>query len=178
MSAALHSATGRQGEALRSAPRCAYLVRRASCKNPAQQGQFPFGPHALRHQWLSNRMTRRICENSSGRACLWCGRSYVPRRGGSPQRFCGASCRNAFWSALRRWGERAVAAGIVTPHDIRNADLVACTLLPRPISSTPVREAPSQLLTAMAPRAANSYTTSQQELERRMAQAIAVRRRG
>jgi hypothetical protein len=24
-----------------------------------------------------------------------------------PQRFCGPKCRNAFWSALRRWGDRA-----------------------------------------------------------------------
>jgi hypothetical protein len=33
-----------------------------------------------------------------------------------------------FWSALRRWGERAVAAGILTIPDIRNGHPEACTL--------------------------------------------------
>jgi hypothetical protein len=53
-------------------------------------------------------------------SCQWCERHFRVRRGGSPQRFCGAKCRTMFWSALRRWGERAVAAGIVTIADLRN----------------------------------------------------------
>jgi len=60
--------------------------------------------------------------------CLWCGRPFSVRRGGSPKRFCSAAHRTAFWSALRRWGERAVAAGILTVGDIRNSAAAACTL--------------------------------------------------
>jgi hypothetical protein len=56
--------------------------------------------------------------------CTWCGQDLQPRRGGSPQRFCSAEHRSLFWSALRRWGERAVAGGILTIADIA----AACTL--------------------------------------------------
>ena len=70
--------------------------------------------------------------------CPWCGRPFRARRGGSAQRFCGAACRSAFWSALRRWGERAVAAGVLTIDDIKNGDPAACTPLPGTIS--PVTE--------------------------------------
>ena len=62
--------------------------------------------------------------------CLWCGRPFRVRRGGSPQRFCSAAHRMAFWSALRRWAERAVAAGMLTVADINNGAAVACTLPP------------------------------------------------
>jgi hypothetical protein len=62
--------------------------------------------------------------------CLWCQKQFEPRRGGSPQRFCRSSCRMAFWSALRRWGERAVAAGVLSLDQIRNGAAEACTLLP------------------------------------------------
>jgi hypothetical protein len=51
------------------------------------------------------------------------------RRGGSPQRFCGAACRTAFWTALRKCGERAVAAGILTIDDLKDEGAAACTLL-------------------------------------------------
>ena len=63
-------------------------------------------------------------------ACLWCGRPFQARRGGSPQRFCCGAHRMAFWSALRRWAERAVAAGALTVDHIRSGDPAACTLLP------------------------------------------------
>ena len=66
--------------------------------------------------------------------CSWCGQDLQPRRGGSPQRFCSAEHRSLFWSALRRWGERAVAAGILTITDIRNGDPAACTLPGAPVS--------------------------------------------
>ena len=69
--------------------------------------------------------------------CEWCEQPFQPRRGGSPQRFCGPKCRSAFWSGLRQWGERAVVAGIVTIGDIRNGAAAACTLLPRGISTAP-----------------------------------------
>ena len=47
----------------------------------------------------------------------------------------------AFWSALRRWGERAVATGVLTIADIRNGDVAACTLLPGAISPAPISPA-------------------------------------
>jgi len=68
--------------------------------------------------------------------CAWCGRPFPARRGGSPQRFCCAGHRIAFWSALRRWGERALAADILTIGDIRNGSPAACTLPPARVSST------------------------------------------
>jgi hypothetical protein len=74
--------------------------------------------------------------------CLWCGRPFPARRGGSPQRFCATRCRTAFWSALRRWGERAVSAGALAIADIRNGigngDGTACTLLPGAISPSAI----------------------------------------
>ena len=77
-----------------------------------------------------------------------------------------------FWSALRRWGERAVAAGILTIADIRRGDPAACTLLPGATSPAPAPQHPARL----AARAESRYTP-QQNLERLMAEAIAMRRR-
>ena len=70
--------------------------------------------------------------------CLWCNRKFPPRSraGGSPQRFCCAAHRMAFWSALRRWGERALAAGVLSIDQIRNGSLAACTLV-RDVNSPP-----------------------------------------
>src|SRR4051794_17486369 len=62
------------------------------------------------------------------RVCRWCTKQFKARRGGSPQCFCGPRCRTAFWSALRRWGERAVATGVLIIADLRDADPAACTL--------------------------------------------------
>jgi hypothetical protein len=45
------------------------------------------------------------------RLCEWCDRRFLSGRHGTPQRFCGSKCRNMFWSALRRSGERALAEG-------------------------------------------------------------------
>jgi hypothetical protein len=109
--------------------------------------------------------------------CQWCERPFQARRGGSPQRFCGAGCRTAFWTALRRWGERAIAAGILTVADIRNGNATACTLLPGATSAVPIGEAAPQHLGPVSPTA-DSRFTSQQNLERLMAQAIYMRRRG
>lgn len=47
-----------------------------------------------------------------------------------------------FWSALRRWGERAVAAGFLTIDAIKNCDPAACTL--RSGSMSPLRVAEEQ----------------------------------
>src|ERR1700731_3485158 len=68
----------------------------------------------------------------------WCGQDLQVRRGGSPQRFCSTEHRSLFWSTLRRWGARAVAAGILTIADIRNGDPAACTLPGGPVSLPPV----------------------------------------
>ena len=61
--------------------------------------------------------------------CLWCGHPFQARRGGSPKRFCSAAHRVSFWSALRRWAARAVAAGALTVDQIRSGDPAACTLV-------------------------------------------------
>src|SRR6516225_4418399 len=72
-------------------------------------------------------------DSPSDGACLWCGHIFRARRGGSPQRCCRARCRTAFWSALRRRGERAIAAGTLTVIDLRNGATAACTLQREPI---------------------------------------------
>jgi hypothetical protein len=107
--------------------------------------------------------------------CEWCERPFRRRRGGSPQRFCGTKCRMAFWTALRRWGERAIDAGVLTIDDIRNRDPAACTLLAGARSCTPVSEAPPQRLAAVAPR--EESRLAQEEFERLLARTIADRRR-
>jgi hypothetical protein len=43
----------------------------------------------------------------------------------------------AFWSALRRWSERAIDLGILTIDDIRSGDPAACTLLLEATSLAP-----------------------------------------
>jgi len=74
--------------------------------------------------------------------CLWCGRPFPARHGGSPKRFCSAAHRTAFWSALRRWGEKAVAIGMLTIADIKTGDPAACTLRRSAISAGPISEPP------------------------------------
>jgi hypothetical protein len=83
-------------------------------------------------------------------------------------------CRSAFWTALRRWGERAIAAGILTIGDIRNGNPEACTLLlaaglPRTVTYGH-RSAPAGL-------GADSPYARQSEFERLLARTIAARRR-
>ena len=107
--------------------------------------------------------------------CLWCGRSFIARRGGSPQRFCRPRCRITFWSALRRWAERAVAAGALTIDHIRNADLAACTLRLGAISPTLVGRRSEQPSVPVAPP--ERFVTQQEEFERLLARTIAERRR-
>jgi hypothetical protein len=47
--------------------------------------------------------------------CPWCGRVFRPRTtGGSDQRFCGAGCRHAFWTAARRWVMLAIETGLLS----------------------------------------------------------------
>ena len=52
--------------------------------------------------------------------CAWCGTPFVARRsGGSHQRFCRVGCRNAFWTAARRWVMAAVDAGVLTADALK-----------------------------------------------------------
>jgi hypothetical protein len=85
-------------------------------------------------------------------------------------------CRSAFWTALRRWGERAIAAGILTIGDIKNGNLEACTLLPRANSPEPIGEAATQFSAIVAPRA-DSPDARQMAFEQLLARTIAARRR-
>jgi hypothetical protein len=109
-------------------------------------------------------------------ACYWCEQPFRLRRGGSPQRFCGTACRSAFWSALRRWGERAIAAGILTIDDIRNGNPEACTLLPGRVSPAPACDAALESPSRVVPRAESDYTR-QTAFEQLLARTIAARRR-
>jgi hypothetical protein len=96
--------------------------------------------------------------------CLWCAAPVTLRRGGSP--------RHEFHSCARRWAEAAVAAGALSVDVLKNGDPAAYTLLPRATSVvTP------QHLGPVSPRA-DSRFANQKSLERLMAQAISVRRRG
>jgi hypothetical protein len=90
------------------------------------------------------------------RACLWCGRPFRTRRGGSPQRFCSTAHRTAFWSASRLWAERAVAAGVLTLDQIRKGAPEACTLLSAGIPPAPIAEPrnPAHVASAQSPGAA------------------------
>lgn len=52
--------------------------------------------------------------------CPWCGSHFEPRSsGGSDQRFCRRACREAFWTAARRWIGRALEAGLLSPEVLR-----------------------------------------------------------
>jgi hypothetical protein len=82
-----------------------------------------------------------IAPGEAGGICLWCERPFRTRRGGSPKRFCSAAHRMAFWSALRRLGEKAIAAGILTVADVRDGDPATCTLHTSGASRTPDIEA-------------------------------------
>jgi len=85
----------------------------------------------------SARQFRYVTEMDDAR-CPWCNQPFrVRARRGSPQTFCSPGCRAAFWSAARRWGERAVKTGLLTVDDLKNGDPKACTLLPGAVSPAP-----------------------------------------
>src|SRR6266568_2263693 len=60
--------------------------------------------------------------------CLWCGKPFNSRRGGSRQAFCCPRHRISFHTSARRWAERAIAIGILTIADLQDGDPAACTL--------------------------------------------------
>ena len=84
----------------------------------------------------------------------------LARRGGSPKRFCSPAHRIAFWSALRRWAERAVAAGVLTGADIKKGAPAACTL---PLGAISRRRGtnPSEALTVALAKQRNSAEISE-----------------
>jgi hypothetical protein len=65
----------------------------------------------------------------------------------------------AFWSALRRWAERAVADGVLTVGEIRNGVAEACTLLPGGISPAEISlpRKPASTMPAERSDEASSY---------------------
>ena len=72
--------------------------------------------------------SKPMAVNDTVAACAWCENRFKSRRRGSRQRFCAARCRAAFWSALRSFGERALASGALTVADLQNGRAEACTL--------------------------------------------------
>jgi hypothetical protein len=55
-------------------------------------------------------------------SCPCCGRAFRPRTtGGTDQRFCGAGCRHAFWSATRSWVALAFQTGLLTADALKAA---------------------------------------------------------
>jgi len=97
--------------------------------------------------------------------------------GGRAQRFCQPVCRRAFHAAARTWALDAIAAGILTVTDVRTGPVATRTLALFASAAMPIDEMVSRCHAPTEPRAA-PCETPQQRLERAMAQAIAVRRRG
>jgi hypothetical protein len=85
-------------------------------------------------------MTASVMADGFSKLCEWCEQPFRARRGGSPQRFCGARCKKMYWSAVRGFGERALANGILTMADIRTGIAVACTLPQRTELLSPLPE--------------------------------------
>src|SRR5262249_39274528 len=60
--------------------------------------------------------------------CTWCGAVFSPRRnGGSRQRFCSQTHRQAYHSAARRYVDDMVCGGQLSVADLK-ASGTACTL--------------------------------------------------
>jgi hypothetical protein len=110
--------------------------------------------------------------------CFWCGTRFTPRRdGGKAQVFCRPACRRGFDAAGRQWVAEAIATGVLTVDALKNGLVSTRALGPATTSPLPVGEVPPQRFEPVASRADSPYAP-QQKLERLMAQAIAIRRRG
>lgn len=114
---------------------------------------------------------------SDGLLCSWCDRPFRARQtGGRAQRFCQPTCRRAFHSAVRIWALDAIA-NTLTVAEIRNgATATRALALAAGFLALVGGEARPPHLAPAAPRLDKRYTR-QQDLERLMAQAIAMRRR-
>jgi hypothetical protein len=91
--------------------------------------------------------------------------------------FCCPVCRRAFDAAGRQWVAEAIATGVLTVDALKNGPVSTRALGPATTSPLPVGEVPPQRFEPVASRADSPYAP-QQKLERLMAQAIAIRRRG
>jgi hypothetical protein len=94
----------------------------------------PLSVNALQEQ---RRPVGDLQRGSAMAECRWCNRAFQPRRGGSAGRFCCARHRTLFWTACRKWAERAMSLGLLSVADLK-ADPAACTLLRAGISPAPV----------------------------------------
>jgi hypothetical protein len=120
---------------------------------------------------------RKHPNDPNGRVCLWCGGRFDPRRdGGKPRVFCRPDCRRIFDAAARRWVAEAIATGLLTLDALKNGPTATRALVPTAVSSPHADEAARQSPAPVAPRADSRYA-HQQDLERLMAKAIAMRRR-
>ena len=136
--------------------------------------------------WRTPRTPRRVRRPGAPAAvmtertlasCQWCERPFGARQtGGRAQRFCQPTCRRAFHFAVRTWALDAIANGTLTVAEIRNGPATTRALVPAANSLAPVGEVLPQRLAPAASRPDSRYT-SQQDLERLMAEAIAMRRR-
>src|SRR6516225_1646904 len=86
----------------------------------------------------------------TGTTCLWCSRTFTPRRdGGKAQRFCRETCRRSFDAAGRRWIAGAIATGMLTVDTLRNGPAATRALLPGDILPLPIH--PAEKPTPVAP---------------------------
>ena len=86
----------------------------------------------------------------TGTTCLWCSRTFTPRRdGGKAQRFCRETCRRSFDAAGRRWIAGAIATGMLTVDTLRNGPAATRALLPGDI--LPLPNIPAEKPTPVAP---------------------------
>jgi hypothetical protein len=110
--------------------------------------------------------------------CYWCNRPFRARQnGGKPQRFCQPHCRRAFHAGARDWALDAIACGALTVIGVKRGVFATRTLVEMRGSQTLV-SATAQPFDASAASPRQSCHTAQENLERAMAEAIAMRRRG
>ena len=59
--------------------------------------------------------------------CQWCERPFQARKIGAHDKvFCCSRCKDAYHTALRRWGQQALAAGRLSVDDLK-APAASCT---------------------------------------------------
>ncbi len=67
-------------------------------------------------------MPTRTLPSTPTECCGWCSRTFQAKTvGAHRKRFCSATCKNDFDSALRRWGRQEIALGRLSASDLRAA---------------------------------------------------------
>ena len=52
--------------------------------------------------------------------CLWCERPFQAKEvGAHRKKFCSSICKNRFHTAVRKWGQQALAAGRLSLDDLK-----------------------------------------------------------